>query len=76
MGTKDAIKVALGWMVYLDNQRAKSAELQRLAILAKTEPEEARYQMKHIDDHPVVYDAGQLEIAVTQLVIVANESLK
>lgn len=71
MTTPQAIAECLQWFAYLDAQRARAAELARLALLARTSSEgqmTAMRERRRIDTTPVAYDGAELERAVAHLV--------
>ena len=78
MKTDAAIAICEEWFAYLQKQRDKSIEMQRLASLARTGPEgqkEAQRRMRQLDTKSVtVYDGGRLEPAVRALVKLAQRS--
>ena len=56
----------------LEAQRERSREMQRLAKLAKTDPEEAQRKMRNLDKQPRVVDAGNYETAIKDAVLWLN----
>lgn len=69
MKVDDAVAICEEWFAYLDRQRAKSVEIQRLAAMARNgQQEEAQRRLRQIDNTPTVYDGGRLEPAVKELV--------
>ena len=73
MKLDEAIKACEDWFAYLQRQKDKSVQVQNLAVLARTEPEEARRKLRQLDGCSVtVYDAGRLEPAVRHLVKMAR----
>ena len=73
MKLAEALAVCDDWFAYLERQRARSVEIQRLAALARTEPDEAKRRLRAIDMASVtVFDGGRLEPAVRHLVDLAR----
>jgi hypothetical protein len=68
VNVSEAIEVCEAWFVHNERQRSKSVEIQRLAALARTEPNEARRKLAQIDRQPVVFDGARLEPAVRALI--------
>ena len=64
MKDQDAIAEFERWFAYLERQEQKTAEMQRLAILAKTDQAEAQRQLRRLDRAPKVYDGANLYPAV------------
>lgn len=76
MKTGEALQICDGWFAYLQRQRDKSLKVQQLALLARTEPEKARQELRRLDGCSVtVYDAGRLEPAVRHLAKLAGYAL-
>jgi hypothetical protein len=73
MKTEEAIEICERWFAYLERQRQRSVELQRLATLARTEPKEAQRRLRQMDTDVTVYDGGRLEPAMRLLVELASE---
>lgn len=75
MKVEDAIGICEEWFAYLNRQRERAIEIQKLATLARTEPEEAKRRLRQLDSCSVtVYDGGRLEPAVKELVRQARKS--
>jgi hypothetical protein len=72
MKTPDAIEICEQWFAYIERQRQRSVELQRLATLARTDPKEAQHRLRQMDNDVTVYDGGRLEPAVRALVKLAR----
>jgi hypothetical protein len=71
--TPEAIEICEGWFAYIERQKTKAAEVQRLAVLARTQPEEAKQRLRQMDSKSVtVYDGARLEPAVRHLVEIAR----
>lgn len=68
MNLDEALKVCEDWFAYNERTRQRSVEVQRLAALARTNPEEARKRLREYDRSPTVYDGARLEPAVRFLV--------
>lgn len=64
MKDRDAIAEFERWFAYLERQEQKTAEMQRLAKLAKTDQAEAQRQLRQLDRQPRVYDGANLYPAV------------
>ena len=64
MDDKEAMAEMEVWFNYLEAQKAKSEKIQKLAQLAKTEPERARRELRQIDQSPAVHDGARLYPAV------------
>jgi len=64
MNDSEAIAEFERWLAHIERQKLRAEEMQRLARLAKTDPDEARRQKRQIDSTPKVYDGGYLEPAV------------
>lgn len=74
MKLADAISVCEDWFAYIERQRERSVELQRLATLARTEPVEAQRRLRQLDAKSLtVFDGGRLEPAVRALVDLARQ---
>lgn len=68
MTKNEAIVECQRYLAYLDAERKRSFEFQRLATLARSGAvEEANHAARILDASPVVYDAGQLEHAIKRL---------
>lgn len=75
MNTAEAIEICEGWFGYIERQRQKSVELQKLAAMARAgQQEEAQRRLRQIDRTPTVYDGSRLEPAVRFLVEQAKHS--
>ena len=74
MKADEAIAICEQWLAHIERQRERSVEMQRLATLARTQPDEARRRMGVIDRTPTVYDGARLEPAVRALVKLARTS--
>lgn len=69
MNTKEALEICDEWFAYLERQKQKSIEIQKLAAMARAgQQEEAQRRLRQIDNKPTVYDGGRLEPAVQHLV--------
>lgn len=67
-------KIIADWFNYLDQQKVKTAELQRAAALAKQgRRDEALAIRNQIDNHPVVFDGAPLADAVKALIAERDE---
>ena len=75
MKTEDAIEVCEGWFAYIERQRRKSIEIQKLAAMARNgQQEEAQQRLRQLDTTSVtVYDGSRLEPAVRHLVKLASQ---
>lgn len=74
---EEAVNTAERWFAHLDRMRARTAQLQKLAVLARTDHDEAKRQRDNVDRHPVVFDGAGLESAVRTLVgVVKGEAFK
>lgn len=70
--TPEAIEICEAWFAYIERQRQRSIEFQKLATMARNgQQEEAQRRMRQIDRTPTVYDVGRLEPAVRHLVKLA-----
>lgn len=64
-----AIAICEEWFAYLERQKAKSLEIQKLAAMARNgQQEEAQRRLRQMDRSVTVYDGGRLEPAVRALV--------
>ncbi len=73
VNTIEAIRICEEWFAYLERQRAKSVEIQRLATMARNgQQAEAQRLLRQIDNSPVVYDGDRLEPAVRALLKIAG----
>lgn len=69
MKTDEAICICQEWFAYIERQRKKSIEVQKLAAMARSgQQEEAQRRLRQIDNSPTVYDGARLEPAVKHLV--------
>lgn len=74
MKAADAIEICEGWFAYIERQKQWSAQMQRLATLARTQPELAQRGLRQLDNCSVtVYDGARLEPAVRLLVKLARD---
>lgn len=72
MDTREAIEICEGWFAYIERQRLKSIEVQKLATMARNgQQAEAQRRLRQIDSSPTVYDGSRLEPAVRHLVAMA-----
>lgn len=76
MKTNEAIEICEGWFDYIERQKERAVEMQKLATLARTDPKEAQHRLRQLDSTPTVYDGGRLEPAVRALVKLARKSAK
>lgn len=75
MKTDEAIEICEGWFAYIERQRQKSVEMQKLAAMARAgQQEEAQRRLRQIDNTPTVYDGARLEPAVRHLVKLARST--
>jgi hypothetical protein len=73
MKTDEAIEICEQWFAYIERQKQKSIEVQRLATMARNgQQEEAQRRLRQIDSTPTVYDGARLEPAVRALVELAQ----
>lgn len=73
MKTDEAIEICNGWFAYIERQKQRSIEMQKLATMARNgQQEEAQRRMRQIDRSPTVYDGATLEPAVRYLVKLAR----
>jgi hypothetical protein len=76
MNVKEAVSICEEWFAYIERQKQKSIELQRLATMARNgQQEEAQRRRRQIDSTPTVYDGARLEPAVRFLVQFARPAL-
>lgn len=76
MKTDEAIEICEGWFAYIEQQRQKSVEIQKLAAMARAgQQKEAQRRLRQIDNTPTVYDGARLEPAVRYLVKLARSTL-
>lgn len=74
MTDAEAIGICESWFAHLERQRQKSVAVQKLAKLARTDPDGARRQLRAIDTASVVvFDGDRLELAVRHLIARATE---
>ena len=64
MKDQDAITEFERWFASIERQEQRTAEMQRLAKLAKTDQAEAQRQLRRLDRTPKVYDGANLYPAV------------
>lgn len=75
MKTDEAIEICEQWFAYIERQKQKSVEIQKLAAMARNgQQEEAQRRLRQIDRTPTVYDGARLEPAVRALVKLAKAS--
>ena len=74
MKTDEAIEICEGWFAYIERQKQKSIEVQKLAAMARSgQQEEAQRRLRQLDNCSVtVYDGARLEPAVRHLVKLAR----
>lgn len=76
MKTDEAIEICESWFAYIEAQRQRSIEMQKLATMARNgQGDEARRCMAQIDRTPTVYDGARLEPAVRHLLKLARATL-
>ncbi len=69
MKTPEAVEICERWFAYLDRQRTRAVEIQKLAAMVRAgRQEEAQRRLRVLDSAPTIYDAGNLEAAVRHLV--------
>lgn len=69
MTDAEAIEICEGWFAYIERQRQKSAEVQKLATMARNgQQKEAQRRLRQLDNDVTVYDGSRLEPAVRALV--------
>lgn len=73
MTTEDAIEICEQWFAYIERQRQHAIEMQKLAALARSNPQEAQKRLRQLDRAVTVYDGARLEPAVRHLVILARD---
>lgn len=73
MKTEEAIEICNGWFAYIERQKQKSIEVQKLAAMARNgQQDEAQRRLRQLDTTSLtVYDGGRLEPAVRHLVKLA-----
>jgi len=78
MKTDEAIEICEGWFAYLERQKQRSVEVQRLAAMARNgQQDEAQRRLRQMDSCAVtVYDGARLEPAVRFLVKLAKRAGK
>lgn len=77
MKTDEAIDICERWFAYIERQKQRAIEMQKLATMARNgEQEEAQRRMRQMDRSPTVYDGATLEPAVRYLVKLARTSNK
>lgn len=73
MKTAEAIEICQGWFDYIERQKQRAVEMQKLAAMARNgQQEEAQRRLRQLDNSVTVYDAGRLEPAVRHLVKLAR----
>lgn len=77
MKTAEALEICEGWFAYIERQRLKSIEMQKLATMARNgQQDEAQKRLRQMDATSVtVYDGARLEPAVRHLVKLARTSI-
>lgn len=69
MNLNNAILEARRWLSHLDRQRERSLALQEAARMARHgRAEDARRIVRYVDKNPIVYDAANLQQAVTVMI--------
>ena len=68
MTLDEAVHEAQKWLNYLEAQKAHAARMQEIAKLAKTDPKEAKRQLRQIDETPRLYDGAKLADGLRVLV--------
>lgn len=77
MKTNEAIEICEQWFAYIERQKQKAVEIQKLATMARNgQQEEAQRRLRQIDRTPTVYDGGRLEPAVRALVKLARRAVQ
>jgi len=72
--TDEAVRICQEWFAYIERQRQKSIEMQKLAAMARSGQQvEAQRRLRQIDSDVTVYDGGRLEPAVKHLVDLATQ---
>lgn len=76
MKTPEAIEICEGWFAYIERQKQRAVEMQKLAAMARAgQQEEAQRRLRQLDTTSLtVYDGGRLEPAVRHLVKLARAS--
>lgn len=75
MKTDEAIEICEGWFAYIERQKQKAVEMQKLAAMARNgQQEEAQRRLRQLDNSVTVYDGARLEPAVRHLVKLARTS--
>lgn len=66
MKLPEAIEICEDWFAYLERQKSRSIEIQKLASMARAgQQEEAQRRLRQLEQMSVtVYDGGRLEPAV------------
>lgn len=74
MKTPEAIEICERWFDYIEAQRQRAVEMQKLAAMARAgQQEEAQRRLRQMDtSSATVYDGGRLEPAVRHLVKLAK----
>lgn len=76
MKTDEAIEICKGWFAYIERQKQKSVEVQKLAAMSRNgQQEEAQRRLRQLDNSVAVYDGARLEPAVRHLVKLAGVTL-
>lgn len=76
MNVKEAVAICEEWFAYIERQKQRSIELQKLATMARNgQQEEAQKRMRQLDRSVTVYDGARLEPAVRFLVQFARPAL-
>lgn len=77
MKLNEALGICDDWFAYLEREKQRAVEIQKLAVLARTGPDgqkEAQRRLRQMDMQSVtVYDGGRLEPAVRFLVKLARQ---
>lgn len=77
MTTTEAIAICESWFAYIERQKQRSVRMQQLATLARSgSADEARRQMRQLDQDVTVYDGARLEPAVRFLVDMARTAAR
>jgi hypothetical protein len=75
MKTEEAVEICEGWFAYIERQKQRSIEMQKLATMARSgQQEEAQRRLRQLDNSVTVYDGARLEPAVRLLVKLARAS--
>lgn len=77
MNDKEVLAELNHWFKYLDEQRERASEMQRIAKLARTDPVEARKQQMQLNRRPiVVYDGANLQKALLYVKEIIEHKIK